>query len=321
MKKRNLLPVIGLILFLWIMINIEIKTVAVAIGNADPFLIIMAALLSVPIVLTKSLKWKIIIKSYKTEFPLLKATEAWMIGFFLGIITPGRIGDVSRAYYMKKTTGISTGKSITTVFIDRIIDISILFLLAITGIGLSLTGFSGTREITFYVVMFFMLFLAVIILLTRRKITYFLLKPIASTFIPGKYRSLLSRLFHDFYHGIGEMSKSKMAYALLVDIVSWALSVLQYCLLSLSLGLNIQLMFFFAIIPIVILLDTLPVSISGLGTRDAALIFFFSLIGLSSEMAVSLSLLAFTMIYIPMGITGYFLWLRNPIKYDKKKTL
>jgi hypothetical protein len=65
-------------------------------------------------------------------------------------------------------------------------------------------------------------------------------------------------------------------------------------------------------VPLVSLLDTLPISFSGMGTRDIGLIFFFSLIGLSPEAAISTSIMALVLGYLFVGLIGFIFWARNP---------
>jgi len=317
MKKRPFLPVIGIILFIWIILNVNIPRVLKIISGADPYLIFIAAFLILPIILTKALKWKILIKSYKIDFPLLNSGEAWLIGFFLGIVTPGRVGEISRAYYLKMKSGVSFGRSVTTVFVDRIVDITTLFLLAILGLGIFITQFSGMVGLVFYIPIFFTTFLLLIFIITKKEFVHRFLKPLSEKFMPKKYHKILSGTFHEFYHGMGEMSKDKISYSLIICLATWLLSILQYYFLSKSLGIHLPFSFFFAVVPIVVLLDTLPISFSGIGTRDAALIFFFSLINLSSETAVSLSLLVFVVAYLLMGFGGAILWVRKPIKLNR----
>ena len=67
------------------------------------------------------------------------------------------------------------------------------------------------------------------------------------------------------------------------------------------------------------LISFIPITISGLGTREAMLIFLFSLLGLSSEHAVTYSLLVFSVFYIGGALFGLVAWMINPmnIKFDK----
>lgn len=57
----------------------------------------------------------------------------------------------------------------------------------------------------------------------------------------------------------------------------------------------------------------LPVSVSGIGTREAALVFFLSFIGIQAEAAISFSLMQLLIEYIGAA-PGFYLWHRNPIK-------
>ena len=121
-------------------------------------------------------------------------------------------------------------------------------------------------------------------------------------------------MFHDFYSGVEETSKSKIAISTVLCLVSWLLSVFQFHVLAVSIGIQLPLTAFFAIYPVTTLLDVLPISFSGIGTRDAALIFFFSLFSIQPEISVSLSLLFFVVSYMLAAVPGLLLWMRNPVK-------
>ncbi len=57
-----------------------------------------------------------------------------------------------------------------------------------------------------------------------------------------------------------------------------------------------------------------PISISGLGTRDVTLIYLFSLIDLTSEIAVSYAFLVFITFYVCGGLMGAVAWWMKPLK-------
>ena len=57
----------------------------------------------------------------------------------------------------------------------------------------------------------------------------------------------------------------------------------------------------------------IPISISGLGTRDSVLIYLFSMIGLSSEYAVSMATLVFIIFFVFGGLIGYISFLKRPL--------
>ncbi len=78
--------------------------------------------------------------------------------------------------------------------------------------------------------------------------------------------------------------------------------------IALSLGLPLSF-FDVALISVLMAIVTfLPISIAGLGTREAAVVYLFSLFGLDKETAVLFSLLIFTIdiLTISFGIIPYF---------------
>ena len=76
---------------------------------------------------------------------------------------------------------------------------------------------------------------------------------------------------------------------------------------------------YMAVISLVVLI---PVSIAGIGTRDAALIALFSMNGIAAESALSYSLLILFAFYICTAIMGAIEWQIKPIRisWGKRST-
>ncbi|MCH8304768.1 MAG: flippase-like domain-containing protein, partial [Candidatus Marinimicrobia bacterium] len=83
---------------------------------------------------------------------------------------------------------------------------------------------------------------------------------------------------------------------------------------------NIDFISFSLILSIAALMTLLPVSISGIGTRDVALVVLLKPFGISAEEAVafSLSILAIFMIDIAIG---FLFSLSNPIKKENNGSI
>ena len=76
-----------------------------------------------------------------------------------------------------------------------------------------------------------------------------------------------------------------------LSLVVWMLKLSVLFLLSRSLKTDIPFWFVMSIGSVAVIVSLLPISISGLGTRDAVFIFFLSLHNISAESAVALSFL------------------------------
>ena len=89
--------------------------------------------------------------------------------------------------------------------------------------------------------------------------------------------------------------------------------------MAMDLSINfITITFFMAISNLV---SFIPISISGLGTRDATLIYLFSLIGLKAELAVIYAFLVFITFFVSGGFLGAVaLWFR-PLSLEIKQSI
>ena len=142
-----------------------------------------------------------------------------------------------------------------------------------------------------------------------------ILKPFYLALIPEKHKDNLSNHFSEFYLGFRMIVKKKkeLTYAIILTVFIWFGSIFQFYFLAKALGLLVPFWFFMMIVPPTVLVEIIPISFSGLGTRDATLIFFLSFIGIAAESAVSLSLTIVVIYYFIVGI-GFFIWWKNPVK-------
>ena len=313
MKLLKLLPLIGIFILAFILSRIDLYQVWGIISNANMFYLSLAVLMLLPLLAIKTLKWKLLIKSFDVNYPLGNLMKSWTIGFSISMVTPARLGDVSRAYYLKEK--LSLGKSLTTVIIDRVIDVIILFVLAITGI-IAFVYYIKGFDLFAAVILFFVLFLVGVYASTKKGFMKAILKPFFRRFVSEKHKGKISLTFQDFYHGLGVLRKRKkqIALSVLLGLTGWFISIFQSYLLALSLNIDISYVFLISIMPLVNLTDILPISFSGIGTRDIMLIFFLSQIGIAAEIAVSFSTMLLLFGYLVVGLIGLFFWFRNPIK-------
>jgi uncharacterized protein (TIRG00374 family) len=270
----------------------------------------------------KGYKWRVLVKTYSVDFPLLKAISYWLIGFVIGIITPGRMGDMARSYYLKGR--LPLGKALTTVIVDRVLDVFVLFFLSIFGIISFITLYTFEFTYSPFLLLFSVIlpgFIIMLYILSRKEFVVRLVRPFFKRIVSEKYKKGATKIFHDFYSGLNILKKKKTSviYSFLVAIFSWLLIFFQTYVLSLSLNVGLSLVFIASILPVITLLDILPISFSGIGTRDAAMIFFFSFISLSAETAVFFSLLILVFNYFISATIGFILWVKNPIKLDYLK--
>ncbi len=317
MRILKFLPVLGIALFIFILRGLDWNIILELLSRTNLYVIVAILLLQVPIVLTKALKWKAIIKAYGVEFPLSRAVSSWLIGFAAGIVTPGRMGDFARVYYLRGR--LPSGEAATTVAVDRIIDIFILFSLSLIGIALfSAVYAAGRSAITIVAAIgaFFALFSAGVYAFAIKGVAERLARPLLRAFVPSRHKERAKGLFHGFYKGLDiiRSNRKNVAESFLLSLVSWFLIIVQTYMISVAINIEVPFVFVASILPVITILDVLPVSFSGIGTRDAALIFFFGFLPLPPEAAVSFSLMILVFNYLVAAGAGMLLWAKNPFR-------
>jgi glycosyltransferase 2 family protein len=94
-------------------------------------------------------------------------------------------------------------------------------------------------------------------------------------------------------------------------LLQLSLATCQY-LLAIGLGLDIALATFVLIVPITNVIASLPITINGLGTREASYLVLLGMAGVSKEQAVALSILYFAAT-LAGGFTGVFAFVVTPM--------
>jgi len=315
MKISKYLPLLGISIFVYIIVAAGPSKIFGNLKNINLGFFFLTLLVIPPLIVIKAIKWQLIIKTYDVNYPLIKAIKAWIVGFAIGNITPGRVGDLSRSLYLKKDTNVSLGKSLTTVVIDRLLDVSLLVVWAILGISIFMSKFAFSGQFLIVFLAAFAVLILSFFVFSKEDLLRKILKPFYLALIPEKHQDSLSNHFNEFYIGFKTIvkDKSKLMTAIVLTVFIWFGSILQYYLLTKALNLAVPFWFLMLIIPPTILVEILPISFSGVGTRDATLIFFLSFIAVTAEAAVSLALTILIGYYIMVAM-GFVIWWKNPIK-------
>ena len=180
-----------------------------------------------------------------------------MAAVTLTSITPSKSGDVIKAYYLKDR--IPPSKTVGSLLTERIFDVFML-------ISFSLIGMAFYQKYEFATIIFgFLLLLIVLIFILHTNV-----------------RLPIKESWNEKLQNIALSMKTliKNRKALLAVILSsfsiWFLAVVQTLMFFYALGIDLSFLFTMANTPIAIFIGMIPVTLGGMGTRDAAIIFLFS---------------------------------------------
>jgi uncharacterized protein (TIRG00374 family) len=129
-----ILPLIGLAIFVWIIRGIGLGNVLEIIRGIDPRKLLIFPVFTALILWVHALRWQYLMRIIGIEYGLWRSAMVWAIGFFGASITPAKVGDALRAYYLSRDIDRSFAESFLTVVVDRLFDVIVMLLLGILGI-------------------------------------------------------------------------------------------------------------------------------------------------------------------------------------------
>ncbi len=309
MYKKAYVWIIGLVIFGFILIKVNISDVLTIFAEIRIFYIVLALLFTIPLIAIKAYRWQCLLKMQNINYDFRAVFLMYLAGMYLGMIVPGRIGEFVKGFYLKNDKNISLSKAFSSVLVDRLFD---LFMLIIMGcLGLLIFALPRQQSLGILAVVL-VLILATGILLSK-KLTRRVIQFAYKRTTLRRYREKMDESVNDFYSGIEELKKSRLVIPLLITIFAYIVFYTQGYLIAKSLNIPISFFYLVFCLSLVGLVALIPISIFGIGTRDATLIVLFSAQGLTEEAAVSLSLALLFVFLVSVGGTGALAWLKRPV--------
>lgn len=285
-----------------------------------PFLL-LSILLNIPMTLIKSVRWNMLLRSQSIIYTYKDSFLVYLSSIYAGVITPGRLGEFIKALYLKYDKNISVSRGMSSVILDRLFDMYVLVILGTLGIW-KFHIFGNSSNISFIVIA---LLLMIPALLIKKELTENILKKLYRFTVLKKTHENIKEKFKYFYTGMSQMMTPKLFLSFLLTLSSYLIFFIQCYLISKAMHISIDFITITLFMAISNLISFIPISISGLGTRDAVLIYLFSIIGLEPELAVSFAFLIFITFYVSIGVMGAIaLWIKpldisNPEAFANSK--
>jgi len=316
--RKNLslvLPIFGLALFVYIVWRTGPSEIGAVFQAADPGRLGIAAALVGVILVLRGIRWSLLLKVAGIDYPVLKSTAVWTIGFAAASVTPAKAGDAIRAFYIKEETGRSLGEAFFTVFVERLFDLVFVLLLGLVSV-LVFSRYYTEIPSTWLVVVASAVVVLCLYLAMNRKLMRRILLPIFNVLVPVRYKDIVAVNISSFYDSMAlyARARGRLIMAAILTIFLWALIFLLAWCVATGFRIDVPAGYIFLIMPVVTLVEILPVSVAGLGTRDATVIYFFSVVGISSAAAVGFSLGYLLIGTYLSALIGFIMWLRHPLR-------
>lgn len=307
--KRRILRLLGPLLLLVVLIKVpDHAALWDQLRLAFGWELVLAIALNALAVLFKVVRWRALLATRGISYSFKRAWLAFTAVLYIGLLTPGRIGDVLRVKYLRHDAGVSYSDGLASIAVDRIADLYVL--LAFVAIGVvrfshALVGDLGRVTWTFVA----LCTLAPLVVLA-----------------PGVADRVMRALYqrfakHDatgdgmdrFLTSLRTQSVKGAGAAIPLTVAAFVVNYVQGWLVVRAMGLDLDWLDVVSLMSLASLLSLVPVSVSGVGVRELLFSVIFPVLGQEAQSGVGYGLLIFAIIYLPLVVCGFISWQIAPV--------
>ena len=303
---KKYFSVIGIALFIYLIVRLGLGNIIGEIEKADISLLLLAVLFMVFYLFLQTIKWFVIAKKQNINVPFREAFKINLISNFYGFVTPSKIGVITRAEYLKKYTN-NIGNGMSNFVIDKALDTASVFLTAIAFSFIFEDKFSFSLR--YYLLAVFLFFAIAIYIFQNKERTRFLLRFFYRKLIPEKSKERTRITFNSFYESMPK--KRYFIFFFFLNIVAWLVTYISTYFIALSVGINLPLHYFLSILSIGTIVSLIPITINGIGTREATLIGLFGIFGIEATKVFSMSVLSLIIGGVLPALISFFFLFRK----------
>lgn len=306
-ERRGLLLRVGITVALIavVMWRLDWETLAAKFAAFDPAWTTLAFVTVFAAVALSAWKWGLILRWRGHALPYVRLLRHYFVGLFFNNVLPTTVGgDAVRAWETTRDTR-EVPEAIGSVVTERLIAGAALGFTALLGLPFVETS----PRLLLLVSIFLIIDLALVAL--------FLLPRVAEAIVAGLLPPRLSGLREAVAGTVGVVRASLRTPRLFVKValLSIAFQILvaavNACIFN-AMGVSVSLAQCVILTPMIFTVTMLPISLSGLGVREAAYWYFFSQVGVGQVDAVVASLAFFVIVGIS-SLPGapLFVWNRR----------
>jgi uncharacterized protein (TIRG00374 family) len=271
--------------------------VMAVVRTVDPLPIVCAVLLVLVDRALMAYRWVALLCTIEPHRrpPLGAVMRIFFVSTFVGTFLPAFIGTDAVRSYSTARLNVAGADAVASVLMDRILGIASLLLMALVGLVFA-------RELLSNVPVLIGLAIAAIVscatmaLIFSRKAAA-LAGRLLQLMPAEAFRRLAARLLDSIRKYASH--PQQLANVLAGSVAVQLLRILQAYFLGRSVGIDAALTVYVAFVPLILLIMLLPVTLSGIGTSQAAFVWFFARAGVDPAAAFALSAL-----FVALGIVG-----------------
>jgi len=273
-----------LVLFMLIK-HIDVTRIKLLFLEANIIYFIIAVFVFCFISYLSSSRFSTVIELSGYKLNILKSWSYVLAVHPVHLFIPSNAGELWKSYFLKDNVKYS--HSIGCIFVEKLFDV----------LALSILGLIGSILLKHYIwmILFFIMLNAIII--------FFMIVPKLNLNYEIKLIKKIMNIL-DVFDIL--LKKPKIIFLLFIkSLIIWTLFIFIIFILFNSINYKIYFPYIMVVYPVSKIIGLIPLTIGGIGTRDAAFVYFFNTYDISQEASLIVSLSYFVITYILPSVFGF----------------
>ena len=261
-------------------------------------------------------RWHYMLRAIK-PVPLRRLFPVVCIGYMGNNIYPARIGELLRAYVLKRKEGVSVSASLATILVERIFDGVVMLLFVFVGLPLAPTiPRDWQRFVIVFSLLFFGALAAFFVIASSPKRSKAVYTWAIDRLVPARLREPVRGFADRFMEGLYFLRSGRdVGMIFVTSLVVWLAETGKYWFVMHAFPFEVSFFVLMLMNGVVNLFTTIPSAPGYVGTFDAPGIKVLAAVGVTEEIAGAYTLVLHAALWLPITLLGAFYMWRESISW------
>lgn len=262
---------VSLIILYCLFLKIDIRKTFLSLQGCDIKLVGLAVLLSLSINLFLGAeKWRRILAAMGCRLPYREVLSIRTGCIPFKILLPLKSSELLKAIYLDRRGKLSFSRSTSSLLLDKVLNLLVVIPIAIIGLTF----------VDIHMPMIVLLFILLLILLIVYSNSFRQGLIVIATGIHPRLKGVAG----DLLSGFREVNTAEKTILIVYSFVYALLEIINAFILLKAVGVTVPFLYLMIIIPVIMVINNLPITALGLGTREIAVVYFFADFGSAASL-------------------------------------
>jgi uncharacterized protein (TIRG00374 family) len=258
-------------------------------------------------------RWHYMLRALK-PIPLRRLFPVVCIGYMGNNIYPARIGELLRAYVLKREEEVSISASLATILVERIFDGVVMLLFVFVGLPLAPNIPLDWRQfVIFFSLLFFGALAIFFVIAASPRRAQAVYNWIIDRFVPQRFREPVRGFADRFMEGLYFLRSGRdVAMIFVTSLVVWLAETGKYWFVMHAFDFKVSFFVLMLMNGVVNLFTTIPSAPGYVGTFDEPGIEVLKAFGVDPNIAGAYTLVLHAALWLPITALGaFFMWRKS----------